>query len=80
MLVQSDVLVNPFHEITRAMKAITKKRVKTDDDLRELSRLEFYGSLYYDDILGPYLPGDNIVACLRDGAKRTKAGKTAYTP
>jgi len=37
--------------------------------------VEFEGCLYFSDEVGPYIPGENIERCLREGAKFTKMGK-----
>ena len=38
-----------MNKFAKAMKAITSKRKKTDEDYIELARLEFFGGLYADD-------------------------------
>lgn len=75
LVVQGPTLVDPLHPLTKEYQKLTGKRKKTDDDLREIYRIEFYAGLYYDKHLGPYLPGENLEACLRDGAKRTRRGE-----
>ena len=68
-------LANPLDPIVRQMKKLSHKRAnKTDDDLEELSRLEFEGGLYIDEN-GPYIPDEWLESMLRDGAKRVKKGK-----
>jgi len=75
LLVHNIRLANPLDPIAKAMKAVSSKRTKTDDDYEELARLEFVGGLYLDEAVGPYLPGQNIERSLTDGARITKAGK-----
>lgn len=76
LIMQSDRLVDPFDPFTKEIKKITdKKTKKTEDDLHLLARLEWMGSLYHDKNVGVYIPGRNVVACIRDGAKRTRLGK-----
>ena len=74
LLMHNARLANPLDPAAKAMKAVSSKRVKTDDDHEELARLEHLGSLYYDPEIGPYLPGQNIERCLVDAAKVTKSG------
>jgi len=74
-IMQSDRLVNPFDPITRQLKTLTAKRKKTDADLEEISRLEFFGSLYYDKKIGPYWPGQNIDRMIFDAAKLSRRGQ-----
>lgn len=72
-------LADPLEPITKAMKKINKKGVnKTDEDHETLARLEFGGGLYLDDKLGPYIPGQNIMKCIVDGARNTKSGPKIY--
>lgn len=72
-------LADPLDPITRAMKKINKKGVnKTDEDHENLAWLEFGGGLYIDDKLGPYIPGQNIMKCIVDGARNTKSGPKVY--
>lgn len=75
LLMHSARLANPLDSTVKAMKAISGKRTKTDDDHIELARLEFAGSLYIHADLGPFVPGENIERCLVDAGKITKKGK-----
>lgn len=75
LLMHNARLSNPLDEVSKAMKRIHTKRVKTDEDHEELARLEHAGSLYLDPDLGPYIPGQNFERCLVDAARITKSGK-----
>lgn len=68
-------LANPLDPIAKAMKLISGKRKKTEDDLLQLARLEFEGGLYLYPEIGPYVPGENIEKCVIEGARVTKQGK-----
>lgn len=74
MLMHNDRTVNPLDPMTKAMKQVTGKRKKTDDDYEEMARLEHAAGLYMDSDVGPYLPGENISACLVGAAKITRQG------
>lgn len=74
LLMHSSRLSNPLDPATKAMKKVSGKRTKTDDDHLELARLEHAGGLYFDETVGPYLPSDNIWRSLLDGAKKHKYG------
>ena len=65
---------NPLDPAAKAIKRLTGKRNKTDDDYAELARVEFAAGLYIDPDIGPYIPSDNILRCLFDSAKLTKMG------
>ena len=68
-------LANPLDPIAKAMKVISAKRKKTEDDYLQLARLEFEGGLYLDSEVGPYVPGENVEKCIVEGARITKQGK-----
>lgn len=75
LLMHNSRLANPMDPITRALKVVSSKRKKTDDDHFEMSRLEFLGSLYFDKELGPYIPGENVQRCLTEAARFQNLGK-----
>lgn len=74
LLMHNSRLANPLDPATKALKKVTGKRTKTEDDHVEIARLEHMGSLYFDPDVGPYLPGDNIWRALYDAAKKSKMG------
>ena len=75
MLMHSCKCVNPLHPITQKMAAITSKhKNQTIEDKAVLSDLEFEGGLYWDDEVGVYIPGENILTCLATGAKTFRKG------
>ena len=74
LLMHNERLANPFDDITRAMKGITGKRKKTDDDLLEIARLEWLGGLYYTEANGIHVPGYNLLAAIIGGGKVHKLG------
>lgn len=74
MLMHNGRLADPLDPATQALKALTDKRKKTDDDLIDIARAEFLGGLYIDPDVGPYVPGENIERAILDAAKLTKNG------
>lgn len=70
-------LADPFNEWTRALKAISKKKKKTDEDLMDMARIEFLGGLYVDESEHPCVPGEVLEAMLVEAAKEDKLGKQA---
>jgi hypothetical protein len=66
-----------LHDPARQMKKISGKREKTDADLEELARLEWYGSLYLDGGQQACLPGEMLEAAFVQATKRQKRGKQA---
>lgn len=69
-------LVDPLNQHSRSIAEITKKRKKTDSDHAEMSRREWFGSLY---VSGgePCIPAEMIEAALIKGAMKEKRGPAA---
>ena len=74
LLMHNARLSNPLDPAAKAIKKVSGKRNKTEDDHAEMAHLEFIGSLYYDKDAGPYIPGENLWRCLYDAAKKSKRG------
>lgn len=75
LLMHNVQLASPLNPYSKRLKALNSKRNKTDEDRLEVARVEFEGSLYFDQELGPYLPGQNVFKSLIEGARLTKSGK-----
>jgi hypothetical protein len=75
LLMHSDRLSDPLDPSAMALREVTKKRVKTDDDHREMARLEWRGSLYWSERSGVHIPGRNIEKCFIEGARISRAGR-----
>lgn len=75
LLMQSGRLANPLDPLSKKIKQITGLRKKTDEDLLEILRLKFIGSLYWNEKSCVYLPAMNMERALFDGAKEFKLGK-----
>ena len=65
---------DPFNPYAKIMKPLTAKRNKTDEDLREISRIEWEAALYLNDGMIA-IPGENFQKALEEGGKKSKAGK-----
>jgi hypothetical protein len=78
--IQSDQLVNPLNEYARKIKEITRKpaRSKSEADYLEIARLEFLASFYpmTDEVGGPYIPSNVLIATIRDAGKFQRLGPT----
>ena len=75
LVLHNNQTVNPLNPLAQKLKAITKKRSKTEADFKEIERLEFIAGLYFDDELGPYLPQANLRKMLVLGGRKDKRGK-----
>jgi len=87
LLMHNERLANPFDPITRDIAAITSKRTRqTEDDKRQVQRLEWEGGLYFDRGapahgelparagVGPYIPSANLKKCLVNAGAIYRAG------
>jgi hypothetical protein len=75
LLMHNARLANPMDPYAKAMKEISGKRKKTEDDHAELARREFQGGLYYDEKLGPCIPERMLFATMVEGARLLKRGR-----
>ncbi len=74
LLMHSSRLSDPLDPASKALKKVSSKRSKTDEDHAAVAEAEFRGGLYLDPDVGPYIPGENIMASLVAGAKLNKLG------
>lgn len=77
LLMHNGQLSDPLNEHAKALKKLSSKRNKSDDDHAEMSRVEWMGGLYYEPQMGPFIPSEMIEAMIKAGAKLSKAGKLA---
>ena len=78
MLMHNPQMVDSECEYTRAIKALTSKRKKTDEDLKEIEKLEWHGGLYttkFGEGLRVSQPSSKIHKCLVNTARILKLGK-----
>lgn len=68
LLIHSERSANPLDPEVAAHKRLSQKRKKTDDELKELIRSEWFLALYVDDSLRPVMPADNVMAALKAAA------------
>lgn len=78
LLMHNPRMVDPEFDLNRQIKAITGKRKKTDDDLHQIEKLEWYGGLYTSQN-GQHAvvvqPTAKVRKCLINTAKISKSGK-----
>lgn len=68
---------NPLNHFAMALKAISGKKKKQEEDFAAMAKIEFLGSLYLTEDGVPGWPGENIEAMLIQAAKKHKEGPTA---
>lgn len=74
ILMHSDRMANPLDPIKKRLAPYTAKRKKTDDDHEAIARIEWEAGMYFNEDIGPFLPGRMIKAALIQSAKKTKDG------
>lgn len=74
LLMHNARLADPLDEWAKKLKRVSAKQKKTEDDYQEMAKLEFLGGLYYDQELGPFIPGQNFERCIVDAGKKLKLG------
>jgi hypothetical protein len=77
LMMHSERLADPTNPITKALKKLTAKRQKTEEDHLAVKRFEWEGGLYTDETGVPAVPVDWILAVLLAGAKKSKQGPLA---
>jgi hypothetical protein len=73
---------DPLNSYSKAIKAISGKRKKVDDDYEKMAALEWEAALYVDssDERRPVIISGHVVeSCIVAGAKRSKMGPAAKT-
>jgi hypothetical protein len=71
-------LADPLDPIAMELAALADKRNRTPAEEKELSDVEWRGSLYWDAELGAHVPTANIIRSLRDAATAWKLGEAVY--
>ena len=75
LMLNNPQTVNPMNEYSKALKELTSKRTKTDDDQNEIFHLKFLASCYYNNKGQYFLPANMISKSFEAGAKENKLGK-----
>ncbi len=78
LLCHNPRMVDPQCEWTRKIKAITSKRKKTDEDMRQVEDLEWFGGIYTDTIGGKEVvvqPSSKVRKCLINTGRISRRGK-----
>ena len=75
LIMHNGRLKDPLDPWTKKLSVATHKKKKSEEDHGEIARIEYEGGMYLDKRLGPYLPTDNLQACLIEGARKRKLGK-----
>jgi hypothetical protein len=74
LLMHNPRMVDPDFELTREIKSITSKRKKTDEDLQNIEKLEWFGGLYEENGV-VVQPTAKVRKCLINTGRISKMGK-----
>jgi hypothetical protein len=66
LLISNPQAVDPFNKFSKAMKQITGKKKKTEEDLLQLRELEVMSKLYFNDEQGVYIPSTWVLNAIQD--------------
>ena len=74
LILKNGQTADPGNKWAKAIKKVSGKRNKTDDDYAELSHLEWLGALYLDEKGRICIPANNLLGCVLKGGKQFKLG------
>lgn len=77
LLMHNGQTADPLNPYSKALKAISGKRGKTDADFEEMAKVEWFSSLYKNKQDKIVLPDFVLEATFIAGAKKAKLGKQA---
>lgn len=75
-LLMSSGEVDRESSLYREYRALSKQRAKTIEQEAQLRELEWHTRIYFDEEIGPYIPGKNIKEMLRSAATKWKLGES----
>ena len=75
MILHNGQTSNPLNRFAKQLKSVSGKKNKTEEDIKQMAKIEFLAG-WYQNPAGEYtLPGHNIEAAMLEGAKKNKNGK-----
>lgn len=77
LIVHNVQLANPLNRYAKALKEISGKRQKTEDDYAKMADIEWEGGLYLDKRGRPCVQADGLEATLWNAAKKKRKGPAA---
>lgn len=77
LLMHAPSLSIPTHPLYKDFKRVSGKRAKTEADILELAKLEWFGGLYLGSDGSPCMPAEAVEAMLVEAAKKSRKGQSA---
>ena len=75
LMLNNPRMINPRDKYAKALKQLTSKRNKTEDDMDAISKIEFYARWYVNDEGKYCIPASHFWRSLIEAAKENKLGK-----
>ncbi len=75
LVMHANTLANPLAPEKKQLSALTNKKPKTDADYLAIQKIEFAAGIYWDHLLGLYLPTANLRKMMIEGSRKNKKGK-----
>jgi hypothetical protein len=75
-LLMSSGEVDRDGDLYQAYETLASTRKKTREQKAQLRELEWHTRIYFDDKLGPYIPGKNVKELLRESATKYRMGES----
>lgn len=77
LLMHNGQLSDPLNPAAKELTRYTNpgRGQKSDLTHNETTYAEFQGSLYFDDVIGPFIPSDNLSAMFVDAAKTVRPSR-----
>lgn len=76
IMLHNERLANPRDPHTIELKKLTSQRKKTPEIIDQIAELEWRAG-FYEEGGRPVVPADNILATIKEGARKRKLGKQA---
>ncbi len=75
LIMHNGQTADPLNKFAKALKEVSGKRKKTEEDYAEMSRIEWHAGLYVDKDGELILPASILESAIQEGAKKQKLGK-----
>lgn len=75
LIMHNGQTADPLNKFSKALKEVSGKRKKSDEDYAEMAKIEWHAGLYTDREGDLILPSSILESAIQEGAKKQKLGK-----
>jgi hypothetical protein len=76
LMMHNERLANPRDPYTKALKELTSQKPRTEEIQNQMASVEWRAGLYdHNGVVS--VPSDNVIAAIKEGARKRKLGKQA---